>query len=327
MILIYTKPGDEHADAVEARLRARGASVMRLDAARFPAHATLALEHDGARPTLSVDLGAGAIALDGVETVWWRRPATPEPAAALRDPLVRDLVRDDTDAALRDLLAALGAHFVPAPPATLAAARPRFRQLCLARHLGLAIPPTLVTNDPERALAFYQAHDGNVVSKLAGHQLVRGPLALELCRYTEKVQRADLAHLGALRLCPMVLQGYVEKRLELRVTVVGEQLFAVEIDSQRRRRTRLDWRRYDLARTPHRPHTLPATVERACLGLVRRLGLVYGAIDLVLTPDGEYVFLEINPNGQYLWLEELTGLPITDALCDLLLRRAREGAA
>jgi glutathione synthase/RimK-type ligase-like ATP-grasp enzyme len=52
---------------------------------------------------------------------------------------------------------------------------------------------------------------------------------------------------------------------------------------------------------------------------VERLGLCYGAIDMVLTPDGRYVFLEINPNGQYLWIEEAAGLPISDAICDLLM--------
>ena len=53
--------------------------------------------------------------------------------------------------------------------------------------------------------------------------------------------------------------------------------------------------------------------------LVEKLGLCYGAIDMVLTPDGRYVFLEINPNGQYLWIELATGLPISDAICSLLM--------
>jgi glutathione synthase/RimK-type ligase-like ATP-grasp enzyme len=49
------------------------------------------------------------------------------------------------------------------------------------------------------------------------------------------------------------------------------------------------------------------------------MGLSYGAIDMILTPDGRYVFLEINPNGQYYWIEQMTGLPISDAVCDLLI--------
>ena len=54
--------------------------------------------------------------------------------------------------------------------------------------------------------------------------------------------------------------------------------------------------------------------------MTRRLGLCYGAIDLVLTPGGDYVFLEINPSGQYLWVERATGLPLTAAICDYLAR-------
>jgi glutathione synthase/RimK-type ligase-like ATP-grasp enzyme len=117
----------------------------------------------------------------------------------------------------------------------------------------------------------------------------------------------------------MLFQAYVPKRSELRVTVVGERVFAAEIGSQATHHTRHDWRRYDMAHTPHTPHALPEPVARAAVALVRALGLVYGAIDLVLTPDGDYVFLEINPNGQYLWIEHLTGLPITAAIADHLI--------
>ena len=51
---------------------------------------------------------------------------------------------------------------------------------------------------------------------------------------------------------------------------------------------------------------------------MERLGLNYGAIDMIVTPDGRYVFLEVNPQGQCQWIEEVTGLPINEALCDLL---------
>jgi glutathione synthase/RimK-type ligase-like ATP-grasp enzyme len=63
---------------------------------------------------------------------------------------------------------------------------------------------------------------------------------------------------------------------------------------------------------------LPPDLEQRCVQLVDRLGLCFGAIDLALTPDGRYVFFEVNPNGQYLWIELATGLPISDAICDLL---------
>jgi len=120
-------------------------------------------------------------------------------------------------------------------------------------------------------------------------------------------------------LCPLIVQVYVEKAVELRVTVVGSDVFAAEIHSQATQRTKIDWRRYDEGNTPHFEHTLPDKVSKLCLAMTHSLGLVYSAIDLILTPDGRYIFLELNPNGQYQWIEHLTGLPITDRIARLLI--------
>src|SRR5207244_3359434 len=112
----------------------------------------------------------------------------------------------------------------------------------------------------------------------------------------------DLGHAAAVRFMPVIFQADVPKRVEVRVTVVGEQLFAVEIDSQRTNRTRHDWRRFDANRTPYRRHNLPPAVQQACLRMVERLELRTGSLDLILTPDGRYVFLELNPGGRYDWI-------------------------
>jgi D-alanine-D-alanine ligase-like ATP-grasp enzyme len=52
------------------------------------------------------------------------------------------------------------------------------------------------------------------------------------------------------------------------------------------------------------------------------LDLRFGALDFLVTPEGEWVFLEINPNGQWAWIEENTGLPITSAIADILAGEA-----
>ena len=73
-----------------------------------------------------------------------------------------------------------------------------------------------------------------------------------------------------------------------------------------------------MSNTPHFPHALPPEVQERCVRLVERLELCYGAIDMILTPDGRYVFIETNPSGQYIWIENETGLPISAAICDFL---------
>jgi glutathione synthase/RimK-type ligase-like ATP-grasp enzyme len=124
--------------------------------------------------------------------------------------------------------------------------------------------------------------------------------------------------LEALPVMPVILQNYVEKRIELRITVVGERVFACAIHSQEGdAATRVDWRN-DIGALRHESFTLPPEIEEKCVALVRDLGLEFSAIDMIVTPDGEYVFLESNACGQWLWLERRAGLPIAGTLADLL---------
>ena len=69
---------------------------------------------------------------------------------------------------------------------------------------------------------------------------------------------------------------------------------------------------------------LPDRVRADLLQLMRRLGLVYGAIDMRLTPDGRYVFFEINPAGHWMFIEHRTGQPMTEAFIRLLMERDAE---
>ena len=127
-----------------------------------------------------------------------------------------------------------------------------------------------------------------------------------------------------VRLTANLFQERVKKNVELRITIIGSVVFPVMIYSLRSERTRDDWRAHYPDITYGEHYTLPPQVEQACLNLVERLGLNYGAIDMIVTPEGEHVFLEINPVGQYLWLEkEIPSLPLTDTLIDLLVRGSR----
>ena len=107
--------------------------------------------------------------------------------------------------------------------------------------------------------------------------------------------------------------------MDYRVTVVDGQAFAAEIDATATSHP-ADMRMV-LGEAVVRPAVLPSQVVDALNRLMVRLGLVYGAIDLRLTPDGDYVFFEVNPAGLWLFAEERTGLPITAAVAEALARR------
>jgi hypothetical protein len=95
-------------------------------------------------------------------------------------------------------------------------------------------------------------------------------------------------------------------------------VFACRIDSQITKQTHVDWRRYDDS-TPYSIYVTDEALNNSLFGMMRDYGIRFAAFDLVVTPNGERVFLEINPAGQFLWIEELTGMPITDAIIDELL--------
>ena len=144
---------------------------------------------------------------------------------------------------------------------------------------------------------------------------------------TSRVRADALPPDDVLRLTPGIFQPLVEKRHELRVTVMGERVISARLLSQADARTQLDWRArsVDLA---VEPDTLPATVERSVRELMRRLGLVFGCLDFIVTPEGRHVFLEVNPMGQFLWIEQLAPeIRLLGPFCDLLLARGRPDVA
>jgi glutathione synthase/RimK-type ligase-like ATP-grasp enzyme len=118
----------------------------------------------------------------------------------------------------------------------------------------------------------------------------------------------------------MTFHEELEKALELRVTIVGERVFAASVDSSRMERSKTDWRREGFALIDAwKPYTLQAEVEKALLALMDGFALNYGAIDVIVTPEGKHVFLEVNPAGEFFWLERENGLAISEAIADVML--------
>jgi hypothetical protein len=244
------------------------------------------------------------IALDTVETVWHRRRYLPSVAGrhSISD---QEYFQREWTEMISGVFASLDdAWFVNDPDRQKAAVKPL--QLRLAERLGLRIPDTLITNDPAAAAAFIDRHERRVVHKT---------LAPPRHRFlpTKAWSESDRDALEGLVLVPTIFQEMVTGCRELRITVIGEQVFAAEF----RPSAGLIDGRLDLD-TPYRAHPLPNDLSRRLLALVRRLGLVFSTIDMKLTDDGEYVFLELNPMGQYLYVEILAGLPLTAAMAELL---------
>ena len=310
-VLLVTASYDLAAPYVQACLERRSVPYFRLDTDRFPSEVQMSLDP---KRGLVISDGERSIEGDEVKSVWYRRHVAP----MLSDQLttgIRDFCERETRSFLEGVLAALPTKRWLSSPQAIRTAERKPYQLVVADQLGFALPETIITNNQAEVARF--AQERRLVAKAISSGYIAGPDGNEAI-FTSVISPTDLEDLDGLMLAPVTFQEHVEKLSDIRLTVVGGELFAAEILSQERESSKVDWRATDDPELKHIRHELPKRLSERCLRLVSNLGLVYGAIDMALKPDGTYVFFEINPNGEWLWLEDQLGFPISDSIATWL---------
>jgi glutathione synthase/RimK-type ligase-like ATP-grasp enzyme len=205
------------------------------------------------------------------------------------------------------------------PPLKDEAAHRKAYQLLTARRIGLATPRTLISNDPVEVRSFVEKQG-------AGKTIYKSFSATQQeWRETRLLKADELEKLDNVRFAPVIFQEYIEAVYDIRITMVGDEIFAAAIHSQQTS-YKVDFR-MDIANASVEAVELPSQVADGLRRLMCQLGLIYGAIDMRLTPQGRYVFLEVNPAGQWLFVEEKTGQPIAASLASLLARKDQSRGA
>jgi len=317
---------------VAGALRDRRAEPVVLDPSTFPGGLAITLAYDRAGfrgpwlgapgdPLRSEELGA-------ISAVWQSLVVGTElPAMA---PGMRETCVAASERAVVGMLDSLQV-FQLDPYWNKARADNKPYQLRIAQQLGLEPPATIISNDPEAVRAFARQH-GPVITKMLVQPAVSGPVTDGEADvvFTTTMTDADLANLDGLDLCPMIFQEQIENQLDVRVTIVGNRVFSAALDRAGRGGGDPDWRRqsYALDRAPSwQRYELPAGVADRLLSLLGHFGLGFGAVDLIVRPDGRHVFLELNASGSFAFLGEGHVDPIAGAIADLLVdRSARPGA-
>ena len=306
MLLIVTNSTDATADFAESQFAAQQLPYRRIDTDEYPHRVRLTVSPDGA--VLETD--RQRLDLSEVRAVWWRRPIPPQIHG--RDHAVALWAAEEARLALDGALRSVSAHWVNHPDANRVA-QDKIAQLRRAAQLGFAVPDWVLTNSTGVASEFLAGHADGVVAKPLG----AGRLDDRRTFWTSKIDGADARLLGAE---PYLLQRFVSRRADVRVTVVGEEVFAVSIDASVHPEADVDWRRAG-RRAHHEVLDLDEATRRFCLVLAESFGLSFAALDFAF--DGEQLwFLEVNPNGQWAWLEVATGVPIAAALARLFAGHA-----
>lgn len=313
MILIVSWPEDDHAGAVRRELARLGLEATVLDLSRFPQRLRLAVEYQGRRRRYHVTDGETDLDLQRFRVVWWRRPQQFALHPEIAEGPHATFAYTEASEAFGGMWQCLDATWINHPARDEAAGR-KVYQLRVAQAVGLDIPETLITNDAERARRFVDARGA---ARVAYKSFL--PSAVEW-RETRILRPEEVEQMEAVRYAPVIFQEYVPPAVDLRITVVGHDIFATAIHSAEAA-YQADYR-MDLGTVRVEPFALPDEVRSRLRRLMGQLDLVYGAIDMRLDPDGRYVFFEVNPAGQWLFVEERTGQPITPAFARLLAAHA-----
>lgn len=317
-VLLLTHSGDFYnVDRVAEALARRGARAVRVNTDLFPLSIRLSARAGDERPAELVTETGERISVDEVRAVWARKIWTPRMSDDL-DERYRSMCIAESVAALDGFFDSLHAARWINDLDQQRAAENKQRQLRLATRAGLRVPRTLVTNDAGAARQFFAETEGQTVAKLLRPLTVTMDASASFV-YTNRVREEDLASAETLRHSPMVFQELIPKAYELRVAFVAGQCFAGALDASATSRGQVDWRRVAPEECRWQKVEVPAEVASGLRTLMSELGLVFGAVDLICTPSGEHVFLEVNPGGEWGMLERDLGLPISEAIADALL--------
>lgn len=322
-ILVITRSDDhEGVQLTIDAIKKSGHTPVRFDTDRFPTEIQLEMSYNNNGENLILVTPEETMNLKDIDSVYYRRVAYGNKIPLNMNKQLRNACIGETKTTIEGFITSLKAFHLD-PLWVVRRASNKQLQLQLAREIGLEIPRTLITNSKKAVLDFAKTCPSGMITKMQSSFAIYED-GLEKVVFTSKVKEEDLEHLDSLNLSPMVFQELIPKKLEFRVTIVGNRIFSSAIDSQKHSVTEIDWRRDGLGLLQKwKPVDLPQEVEEKLFKLMNSLQLQYGAADLLLTPDGRYVFLEVNPAGEYFWLDEQRDIRISATLAEVLTGKNR----
>jgi hypothetical protein len=304
MILIVTHKGDFTADFVIEKLNNKKIKYFRLNCEEI--NLTNYEFELFTEPKLSIE------ATEKYKSVWYRRTMLPNFTESLPQ-AEKNFIIQSYRSLLENFFSLINAKWL-SPPECIDKAENKLSQLQIAKRLGFEVPLTLVTNKKESLTSFFYYCKSNIIIKPIYTGRIESENEMKLL-FANKLKKEHLENISQFDLTPCIFQEFIEKEIDIRVTVVGNKIFSAYVDSQSETETSVDWRR---KKRKFEKYNLPVQIEDKCLALTRELGLSFGAIDIVKSKQGAYFFLEINPNGQWAWIEIDTGLPISEEIINFL---------
>lgn len=322
-VLILTEEGDVHADYVIKAIQQMGGECIRFHTDTLVQNTkySYSFSNDRSSDRMFIEDSGISFSLNQIKSVYYRRPRKPLAPPIVEDLGTKEYIQNEAESLLAGIYHNIskGTLWINDPTRNRSAGN-KIGQLRTALDIGLSIPDTLVTNEIDTAYQFFIECDKDIVCKSLRQELATTN-GQSVFIFTHPIPRtAARDFFEGVKLGSSILQRRVKKLSDIRVTLVGQQCFSVEVENNE-----IDWRKIDPYSLLHKTIDLPSLLKIKLFELQHRYGLVSSQIDLIRTVNNEYVFLEINPNGQWLWIQLLTGMPIADTIAGVLLGEQTDG--
>lgn len=316
-VLIITNKEDITVDFVVKELQNRNITYYRLNTEDIPQYISINFDYINNKFFIRDNLKKMSYSLLDFSSVYYRRPQL----NGLNyiddlDYFERSYLMNELNFILEGIYKLLEKKYWLNNVYKIREAENKIFQLQIAKELGFLIPETLISNQYERVYNFHEENNRNCIIKpiksgnMPNHKDSKAI-------FTTKLDKKQLELPERIKSFPLYIQKNIKKQSDIRVTVVGELVFAAEIHSQNYLDSTIDWRKGS-KKLKHSKFCLPKRIENLCIQLTKYLSLNYSAIDLIYTTKGEFIFLEINPNGQWAWIEHLLNFPISKEIVNLL---------
>ncbi len=278
---------------------------------------SISVESNGGAVTFTVAIDGDSYNLNDFSAIYYLHPHLPKELLNLEPAGHRQFIHRQFEEMRRVLWSVFRHKRWINDPWRVMMADNKAYQMSVALEAGFVMPTTLITSDPNRVRKFYDDNEGNIIVKL----FATSPI-MDKVMYTNLVTPGHMKQIDSVRMSPSIFQACIEKEYELRITVVGDEVFPVKIHSQNDRETALDWRRkpkLNDSEVRMEPTSLPKDIHERIRSFMGAIGLRFGCIDMIVTPKHEYVFLEVNPSGQWYFIQTRTHLKIAQAIARLLV--------
>ena len=305
--LVLSSTIDYSSDLICAELEKRRFNYLRLNRDRFTEYEIeYALQDD----TIRIKIGdiRYLLSAKSMKSVYFRAPVflrTTGKAYTVEE----QLKRSQWSAFIRNLIVFDKALWIN-HPVSIYRAENKLYQLKVAKQCGMAVPETYVGNSlPQNIVP-----ESMYIIKSLDTALFYDD-GKEMFTYSTMVSGQEL--LGAeIKVAPIIIQEYLNTKIDLRVTVIGNRIFPVSITKQGEALVG-DWRRSNKDNLDYIPIELPQIINEQITMLMQYLDLSFGGIDLALVGD-TYYFIEVNPTGEWGWLTSSAGIPVDKAIVDCM---------